>query len=188
MLETGLDGEAGAANPIVRLIPLSALVSLFLLIAACGGGAQASACGLSASIVDKPLPVWTGSTTSGEDLDLAEYGDGTVVLNVWGSWCGPCRAEAPELIDAADRFAGSARFLGVDVQDSEANAQAFEREFAIPYPSAFDPSSELAGNLTDAISPPVTLVAVDGRIRGQILGSTTADQIACVIEESGGKT
>lgn len=129
------------------------------------------------------MPDYTGKTTDGSPFDLGDHTEGTVVINVWGSWCGPCREEAPELVAAA-RSLPDTRFLGIDVQDSETNARAFEKEFGIPYPSVFDPTSQLAGRLTDAVSPPVTLVAVDGHVRTQILGATNAEQIACAVREA----
>lgn len=161
---------------------LAALLVSFVLLAACGEAAGQSACGASVSRVDRPLPDWKGPAVEGPDVDLADFRQGTAVINVWGSWCGPCRKEAPELVRATEEN-GDTEFLGVNVQDSQASAAAFEREFETPYPSAFDRDSELAGAITDATAPPVTLIAQDGRIRSQILGATTAEQISCAISE-----
>ena len=68
-----------------------------------------------------------GSTLSSSSLR------GTVtVMNVWGSWCGPCRAEAPDLVDAAQRLGDRAQFYGINVRDSPDAARAFERRLRDP--------------------------------------------------------
>lgn len=162
---------------------LSAAIVLALLLTACGDAARVSACGASASQVDRTIPDYTGETTEGTPFHLDDLTEGTAVINVWGSWCAPCREEAAELVAAAESLPGT-RFLGVNVQDSKTNALAFEKEFGVPYPSVFDPSSKLASRLTDAVSPPVTLVAVDGQVRTQILGATDAAQVACAVREA----
>ncbi len=62
------------------------------------------------------------------------------MVNVWGSWCAPCRAEAPELVEAARELGEDVSFLGVNTRDLDvAPAQAFERAFGLTYPSIFDP-------------------------------------------------
>lgn len=66
-----------------------------------------------------------------------------VVVNLWASWCGPCRAETPILARAARTYGRRIQFLGVDVLDSAGAAVAFAREFHIPYPSVSDPSAEI---------------------------------------------
>src|ERR1700716_1037164 len=58
-----------------------------------------------------------------------------VVVNFWASWCGPCADEAPLLQDAARRNADRVSFVGVDVQDIDADAQAFLRKYAVSYPN-----------------------------------------------------
>ena len=70
-----------------------------------------------------------------------------VVVNIWASWCGPCRDEAPILAQAARTYGQRVQFLGVDILDTTGAATAFVREFHIPYPSVFDPS----GHIRDAL-------------------------------------
>jgi thiol-disulfide isomerase/thioredoxin len=66
-----------------------------------------------------------------------------VVVNIWASWCGPCRAEAPELVAAAKAFDGNVQFVGVDIQDQLGPSRAFIEEFGWSYPSVFDPKGEI---------------------------------------------
>lgn len=78
---------------------------------------------------------------------LAKLDGYPVVVNLWGSWCGPCRAEFPLLQNAAARFGKRVAFLGVDSQDSEEAAAAFLRDNPVPYPSYSDPDEEIAAAL-----------------------------------------
>ncbi|HXT46617.1 MAG TPA: TlpA disulfide reductase family protein [Pseudonocardiaceae bacterium] len=79
-------------------------------------------------------------TQPGTTVSLAQYPDRVVVLNVWGSWCGPCRSEAAELVRVANATAGQGvQVLGIDVRDSRQAGADFARDFGLTYPSIFDP-------------------------------------------------
>jgi thiol-disulfide isomerase/thioredoxin len=77
---------------------------------------------------------------SDQTLALSDFPDTVIVLNVWGSWCGPCRAEVGDLNRAADATAGpDVQFLGINVKDNRSAAADFHRNKQVPYPSIFDP-------------------------------------------------
>jgi thiol-disulfide isomerase/thioredoxin len=80
-----------------------------------------------------------------------------VVVNLWGSWCAPCRREAPSLTTAARRFGSRVQFLGVDLQDSRTEARVFIRDAGWPYPSVFDPPRAVLTGL-GLLGTPITLV------------------------------
>ena len=84
----------------------------------------------------------SGENVSGEGtISLSDYAGQVVVLNFWGSWCGPCRAEAPELEEAATALTpAGVQFLGVNVKDTKANAADFLASKQVSYPSIYDPS------------------------------------------------
>ncbi|MGI5139342.1 MULTISPECIES: TlpA family protein disulfide reductase [unclassified Streptomyces] len=87
-------------------------------------------------------PTLKGTLLDGEHADIARMRGSVVVINVWGSWCAPCRQEAPELARLAKTTkALGVEFLGVDIRDSKTAAVAFERDYGITYPSIFDPDS-----------------------------------------------
>jgi thiol-disulfide isomerase/thioredoxin len=76
----------------------------------------------------------------GRTIGLDDYAGRVVVLNVWGSWCGPCREEAPDLQFVAEQTAAQGvAVLGIDVRDDRAAATDFLRDRGITYDSIFDP-------------------------------------------------
>jgi thiol-disulfide isomerase/thioredoxin len=112
------------------------------------------------------------------DMSLESYGalrlqlEGTpTVINMWASWCGPCKIEAPDLAAAARRYGERIQFLGVDVMDNRGDAQDFAIEHW-PYPSVFDPSGAIMTHLGITGPPATFFYAANGslvqRVPGQI--------------------
>jgi thiol-disulfide isomerase/thioredoxin len=171
-------------------LALAGAVGAALALGACDSGAigQSGPGGNGASFVSgsagttvygaasgPAAPRVTGTLLSGGKFTLAQYHGHVVVLNFWGSWCTPCRAEAPSLSQLARHFAPrGVRFLGVDIRDSPATAQAFLRDFKISYPSLNDPGDEIALGFRDTVPPagiPTTLViGRNGRIAARVIG------------------
>lgn len=122
-----------------------------------------------------PAPEFGGPVLGGGEFDLASAEGDVVVLNVWGSWCPPCRKEAPALQAVSDELAADGvQFVGVNTRDNETGALAFEKEFGITYPSVVDPKGEALLAFRDTLPPaaiPSTLV-VDraGRLAARVLG------------------
>jgi thiol-disulfide isomerase/thioredoxin len=132
-------------------------------------------------------PVVSGPLVGGGRLSLAAYRGHVVVLNFWGSWCTPCREEAPGLAQLARQFGPSGvRFLGIDIRDSPASAEAFMSDFRISYPSLNDPSDNLALDFRDTVPPagiPTTLViSRGGRIAARVIGGVTYDGLKSLIQ------
>ena len=109
-------------------------------------------------------------------------------MNFWGSWCTPCREEAPALGTLARNFAGTdVRFVGVDIRDDPASAEAFMRTFRIGYPSLNDPSDLVALDFNGTVPPagiPTTLV-IDrsGRIAARIVGQASYSGLKALIKQ-----
>jgi peroxiredoxin len=134
----------------------------------------------------------SGSLLDGSPFDPATLRGKVVVLNWWESDCGPCQAEAQafQQLYLTDRRKG-VEFLGIDIRDGRAEAQAFERRWRITYPSLFDPSNLLALQFrsTPPLSTPTTLVLdrtgrVAARQSGEIYYSQLRDLVDRVLAES----
>lgn len=97
-----------------------------------------------------PAPPITGELLDGTPFDIAPWRGMVVVVNFWGSWCAPCRAEAPDLQATylATKDLG-VEFLGIDVRDDRDKAKAFTDSFAITYPSLFDPPGRISLRFSD---------------------------------------
>ena len=141
----------------------------------------------------RPLaPEFTGTTLTGSKLSFSAYRGKVVVLNFWGSWCPPCREEAPALAVVAKQYqSANTTFLGVDERDTTASAEAFTRNFGIAYPSLNDPGQEIALDFTAVVpleGTPTTLV-IDrtGHIAGAVFGGVTYPELAAILAKVTGK-
>ena len=127
-------------------------------------------------------PNISGSTLQGEPWSLSDQRGQVVVLNVWASWCAPCRAEAPELVAAADEYAERpVQFVGLNTRDSATTAQAFVTRFAIPYPNVADPDGRLqlafADTLPPQAIPSTVIIDQQGRVAARALGKVSASTL-----------
>lgn len=126
---------------------------------------------------DRGEPVeFTGKTETGATVASADYSGGVLVVNFWYAACGPCRAEAPLLEEAAATFDGQdVSFLGVNTSDSPETASAFSQTYGVTYPSlmaAQDGAIKLAfAERTPINATPTTLVIdKEGRVAARIIG------------------
>ncbi|UGY91300.1 TlpA disulfide reductase family protein [Streptomyces gobiensis] len=176
-----------------------------LLLAGCtsatGSGPDGSSGTGSASGASSGFPAGTGEITaipagrraaapdiSGKDLDgqplrLSNYRGSVILLNVWGSWCEPCKREAPHLKRAFDKTKGDdVQFLGINTRDmSAAPAKEFERTYGITYPSFYDPRGKLVlrfkGHLLPQAIPSTVVIDRQGRIAVRALKALTEREI-----------
>ncbi len=104
-------------------------------------------------------PDISGTTVDGKHLALSDFDGEIVVLNVWGSWCDPCRAEAPNLAEVARQTKSEGvRFVGINIRDySTAQSKSFERDFHIDYPSFFDRDGKLLLRFPRGSLPPQSI-------------------------------
>ncbi len=137
-------------------------------------------------------PAFTATTLTGSKLSFSSYRGKVVVLNFWGSWCVPCREEASTLSAVAAQYQPSGvSFLGVDVRDTAASAQAFARSFHVTYPSVSDPSSVITLDFTAVVpiaGTPTTLV-IDrtGHVAGAVFGTATYPELTAILAKVTGK-
>ncbi|HVE63487.1 MAG TPA: TlpA disulfide reductase family protein [Mycobacteriales bacterium] len=134
----------------------------------------------------RAAPALRGSTLDGAPLDVADLRGTVVVLNIWGSWCAPCKKEQPDLQRAAaDLAPAGVRFVGINVRDrTTGNALAHNRRFGVTYPSLFDPSAGLVGRFRDlppTAIPSTVILDRDGRVAARVIGGTTYDDLVALV-------
>jgi thiol-disulfide isomerase/thioredoxin len=145
---------------------------------------------------DRQLPgTVSGTTVDGHRVSLSDYRGKVVVVNVWGSWCPPCRAEAPALAAAARSLAGKdVVFLGINSRDPErAGPRAFQRRYGTPYPSIYDPQGRTLlafhGTLAPNSIPSTVVIDRQGRVAASVIGSVTRTTLDDLVSDvSGGAT
>lgn len=183
----------------VALLAAGAAVAA-LTLSACGDGASGGSAqtrfvqgknGVDTVKKDQrqPAPELSGESTTGKKLDVADYKGKVVILNVWGSWCGPCIAEAPNFAKVANETKDKGvQFLGINTRDSEkSQATSFEEEHKVPYPSLFDPTGRLMlrfpkGSLNPQSIPSTIAIDRHGKIAARSIGPLAEDDLRKMVE------
>ena len=124
------------------------LVLLTVVLAACSGGAGQDES--QGAVADLP------STTAEQFRSHLETIDRPAVVNVWASWCLPCRSEAPLLNEAFLAYEDEIEFIGIDVQDTQSGAKEFLAEFDLDFDHFFDRDREVP-NSFGGIGTPITM-------------------------------
>ena len=192
---------------------LAAAVGLVVLVgtAACGGQQQPTT--RPSDVVDQGYQSGDGSTTtwpvgqrkgpvqlsgtdfSGAAQDVAAWRGDVVLLNTWYAGCPPCRAEAPTLVALANEDAAKGlRVLGINGTDAAGAADAFVRQFAVPYPTLQDTDGSAVAALQGVVPvnavPTTVLLDRQGRVAARILGladpSTLRTLVDALLAEPGG--
>ncbi|TDO43164.1 thiol-disulfide isomerase/thioredoxin [Kribbella sp. VKM Ac-2527] len=137
----------------------------------------------------KPAPAFGGETLDGKQWNFADHKGKVVVLNVWGSWCPPCRKEAPDLIAASKELGPDVQFIGLNTRDlDKAPAKKFVQEFGVTFPSLFDPSGKQLLGFRGQISPtsiPSTLVIdKDGKVASRVIGEVTTQTLVGMVKDA----
>ncbi len=124
----------------------------------------------------------------GTSVGLEDFPGQVVVLNIWGQWCGPCRAEAPALdqVALATQDQG-VQFLGINVRDNNrAAAQDFVSAYDVPYPSIYDPKMRALialGSFPTSVIPATIVLDREHRVGAVFLKAVTAEELQPVVEQ-----
>jgi thiol-disulfide isomerase/thioredoxin len=127
---------------------------------------------------DRKAVEFSGRTIDGSTFRSSDARGNALVVNFWYAGCGPCRAEAPDLVALEKKWAAKGvHFVGVNVRDEAGQAAPFQATYKVPYPSVLDASSgavQLAFARSGALKPnaiPTTVVLdKQGRIASSVLG------------------
>ena len=108
-----------------------------------------------------------------------------VIVNVWASWCAPCRTETPLLERTSAEVDGDVVILGVASKDISASAGAFMDEFDVTYANVFDGSGDIRARLGVRGFPSTYVFGADGVLRSTIVGGLTEQRLAAVLADLG---
>ncbi|MGY4645458.1 TlpA family protein disulfide reductase [Cellulomonas sp. URHB0016] len=182
----------------------AAVVVLVGLLAACTGGGDGS--GTPEDVTDQNYQSGDGSATKwassdrkgpvelagtdfdGNPVDTAGWKGDVVVLNTWYANCPPCRAEAPDLVALATEYADQGvHVLGINGTDAAGAAQAFQRQFEVPYPSIADSDgtavADLQGTVPINAVPTTVVLDRDGKVAARVLGLADASTLSAIVDE-----
>ena len=130
-------------------------------------------------------PSLSATTLTGDRFTLSSTLGNVVVLNVWASWCGPCRSESPALARAAASFSGHpVKFIGIDEQDDNRQAKKFLGTAGAHYPNLVDSQGQLLSQLRilpQAGVPSTLVLDRHGRIADRFIGPVTGTEITSVV-------
>ncbi|MBC7462963.1 MAG: TlpA family protein disulfide reductase [Actinobacteria bacterium] len=174
-----------------KLSLISVVVSALLLSGCAGGGSSSTAENFVAGngVVTfikpaerKPAPVISGKTLEGATY-LQPRGK-VVILNVWASWCAPCRAEAPALVSLSQMYP-EVSFVGVLIRDNFSTARAFVKRFKVTYPTLVDESIliKFRNTLVANAIPTTLIIDANGKVAARISGEITVASLTDLINK-----
>ena len=127
--------------------------------------------------VGRRAPDFSGTTVDGETVNLRDFRGRTVLVNVFASWCGPCIAETPHLVEASEAYPEDFVVLGVNLQESSDAVLAYLADFGIAYPLVMDPNSEITSVYQPIGLPTSWFIDSDGIVTYVHVGPMTYAQI-----------
>ncbi|AZM60728.1 MULTISPECIES: TlpA family protein disulfide reductase [unclassified Streptomyces] len=172
-----------------------------LVVSACGSGGTSGGGGDTGYVAGSDgiatvakgsradAPDLSGKTVDGDRLDVDDYKGKVVVVNVWGSWCPPCRAEAKNFEKVyQDLKDEGVQFVGINTRDATVGpARAFEEEQGVTYPSLFDPAGKLMlrfekGTLNPQAVPSTLVFDREGKIAARSLQALSEEKLRKMID------
>ncbi|GGX87154.1 TlpA family protein disulfide reductase [Streptomyces fructofermentans] len=191
------------ANRIRRraVLATGGAVAAALLLSACASGGRQGGGGGTGFVTGSDgiatvaradrvqAPDLSGKSLEGERLDVADYRGKIVVLNVWGSWCGPCRLEAKNFVKVSEDLKDQGvQFVGINTRDTSTSpALAFEKAHGVTYPSLYDPTGRLMlrfekGTLNPQTIPSTLVLDREGKVASRSLAALSEDNLRKMLE------
>ena len=192
--EPPIESASGAEADAPRRVSPLRVAAIIIVVAGVLGLAALLALGLAnrspvtgrsgATRIDKPAPPINIPLYGGGVLTPEDYAGRPVVVNFWASWCGPCRQEAPIFEQLSQEYSErGVLFIGVNIQDAEADAEAYLSEFTISYPNGSDEDGSISIDY-GVIGIPVTFfINRDGIVQRRWAGVMRETQLRQWIDE-----
>lgn len=149
------------------------MIAMLVVLAACGDSSS------TASVADGELPPFDSDAFE----QRLEESERPTVVNVWASWCLPCRSEAPLFTAAHERYGDEVDFVGIDIQDTQTGAAEFLQEYGIPYENLFDENGDIRSLMGGSGVPITYFVASGGALVDTHFGIIDEGQLALGIDE-----
>lgn len=185
LLLIGTVTDGSASGPRTASAPTSGTAAAARTVAV----TSASGATVAAPGARPPAPALTGTDLDGNPISLAAFRGEVVVLNVWGSWCAPCRAEADDLALLSGEVRGAGvRFLGINTRDWDRDAaRSFVRAHGLDFPSLHDPTGALLLRFPPEVLNPQTIPSTlvvdrEGRVAVAIGGAVSAGRLKPLID------
>jgi thiol-disulfide isomerase/thioredoxin len=187
-------------SPLVvrrRLVAVAASTCLLVLTAACGlttgdagdGGTTQGVGGITRlTSAERGAPIDVGGVDlDGKPLSSKQWLGKVVVVNIWGSWCPPCRVEQPVLSQIATEMKPAGiEFLGVAIRESPETSKVFTTAKKVPYPSIGNGESAIlafADSLPAIAVPTTYIIDREGRVATRLLDRATYTTLKNLIDE-----
>ncbi|MEO5724013.1 MAG: TlpA disulfide reductase family protein [Ilumatobacteraceae bacterium] len=183
-MEPGTASNAGHQGPRTR----TKLVTLVLLLAVAGYAVTRPSTTVSFEATGPALstpPAGQLTALSADQFEgvLVGLRGKAVIVNVWASWCAPCRTETPLLERAWRANSDHMTILGVASKDVSSGSRAFIKEFGVTFPNIFDGTGEIRSRLGLRGFPATYVFDINGTLRTTIIGGLTEQRLAAVLND-----
>ena len=129
-------------------------------------------------------PDFTGTTVDGQTVSLSEQRGKLVLVNVFASWCGPCRVETPHLVELYNELdKDQVEFIGLNLQETPAAVQSFKEEFFIEYPLVLNQGGEITDIYRPIGLPTTWFIDQEGIVRFTFSGALTKESLQVILED-----
>ncbi|MCE9621821.1 MAG: TlpA family protein disulfide reductase [Actinomycetia bacterium] len=135
----------------------------------------------NAAVEGDPLPDATVQNLAGDDIAVSSLVGQPMVINIWGSTCGPCKKELPGFAAAHLQYGDSVRFVGIDYLPASDREEAFARDKGVEYELLYDGDGEFINAAGVAAFPVTLFVDANGRILRQT-GQLDEAELTAIIE------
>lgn len=169
--DDAFDGEAATLTPVSVRIRIALVTAVLLSLASCSATESANPGGELPEI----------NQTVFEQL-IADS-DRPMVVNLWASWCVPCRSEAPLLTEAHRLLGSEVRFIGIATEDTQPDARAFMDEFGLEFENYFDRNGAVKAWIGTRGLPTTFFVAAGGEVVSTSFGIIDERLLALEIDE-----